>query len=98
MRIDKTWQYDSVLTIDFQDFLSILLEPRIAQSIFRLPDGNNFAPDAENCPIFDDAEFFQLWAASRTEPSGWGTQSKKLAHVGQKQGPLDPTAFRRGDQ
>ena len=47
------------LTIDFQDFPLILLEPRIAQSVFSFPDGNNFAADTKHCPIFDNAEFFQ---------------------------------------
>ena len=53
VRIDKTRQDDATAAVDLDDFLAILLQPRIAQRVFGAADGNNLAADAENGSVIE---------------------------------------------
>ena len=65
MGIDKARQHHAPATVDFDDLLAILLQPGIAQSVFRGADRNDLASQAEHGSVFDDAEFGKGSAASR---------------------------------
>src|ERR1019366_5208168 len=65
MGIDKAGQDHAALTVDFDGLLTILLEPRIAKSVFGDADRDDLAAKAEHGSVFDDAEFGKGSAASR---------------------------------
>ncbi len=60
MGIDEAGQNDFARAIDLGDFLTILFQPGIAQSVFRCSNGNNFATEAEDGAVFNDAELFEV--------------------------------------
>jgi hypothetical protein len=53
--IDEPWQDNFAGAVDFANFLSMTLDPGIAQRVFGSTDGNNLAPEAPlrlpRCPI-----------------------------------------------
>ena len=64
MRIDKTRQDDFARAVDLDKFLTVPLQPGIAQRVFGLSDGNDLPAEAENGAILDDAEFFEVGTAA----------------------------------
>jgi len=57
VRIDKPRQDNFARAVDLGNFLAILLQPGIAQRIFRGADGDDLTAEAQDRAIFDDAEF-----------------------------------------
>jgi hypothetical protein len=53
MRIDEAGKDDLAGTVDFDYFLTILLEPGIAESVFGLANGDDLAAQREDGSIFD---------------------------------------------
>ena len=83
MGIDEAGKDDSAGAIDFGDLLTMLLDPGIAESIFGRADGDDFAADAEDGGVFENAEFFEIGTAARALVSGMRTQGEKLEDVQQ---------------
>src|SRR5579863_3649096 len=83
--IDKTWQNDFTRAVDLENFLTILFQPRIAESVFGFANRNNFAADAQDSTIFDHAKLSEVGAAARSRLAGRRSHSEKLANVGEEQ-------------
>ena len=67
MRVHESGQDDLSGAIDLDNFFAILLDPRIAQRVFGLADGDNLSADAQHRAVFDDAEFSEIGAAAGPE-------------------------------
>ena len=63
MGIDKSRKHYFAGAVDFQNFLAIVLQPLIAEGVFRLTHGDDFSANAQNRAIFDNAQFFQIGTA-----------------------------------
>ena len=85
MRVHEPGQDNLAGTIDLDNFLSVLFDPGIAQSVSGFAGGDNLASDAEDGAVFDDAEFSEAGCAPRAGPAGGRAQGKKLADVDQQQ-------------
>src|SRR5580698_957897 len=62
--VDEAWQHDVAGTVDFGDLLAILFKPGIAEGIFGLAHGNDFAAEAKDSGVFEEAEFGERGAAA----------------------------------
>ncbi len=58
VRIDEARQNNFARAVDLDNFLAILLQPRIAQGVFSRPDGNDLPAETQDSAVFDDAKFF----------------------------------------
>ena len=67
------------------DSFAMLLQPGIAQSILRRADGDNFPAKAQDCPIFDDAQFLQVRTATWASICCARAQRKELSDVDQEE-------------
>jgi len=56
--VNKAGQDNSAGTIELSEFLSILLQPRIAQCFFRGSDRDDPSADTKHCPFPNNAKFF----------------------------------------
>jgi len=56
VRIDEAGKDDAVAAIDLGDALAVLLDPRVAQRVFRLADGDDLAAEAEDGGVFNNAK------------------------------------------
>ena len=70
VRVHESRQHNFLFTVDLSEFLAILLQPGIAQGIFRFADGSDSSSDAEDGGIFDNAEFFEFRATARAGLAG----------------------------
>ena len=96
MRIHKARQNHASATVDFNNFLAMLLKPCIANGVFRCADRDNLSAHAYHGAVFDDRKFRERSAASR--PHHWRAQREELADVDQKYSALrSSVAFRGGN-
>jgi hypothetical protein len=51
----EAWQDDLFFAVDFDDFLTILSNPRVAEGIFGFANGNNLARLKQDRSLFKDA-------------------------------------------
>jgi hypothetical protein len=71
-------------TVDFGDSLAVLFEPGIAEGVFGLANGDDFAAQAEDGGVFEEAEFGECRTATGARLRR--RKSEKLADVDQQQG------------
>ena len=79
--VDEPRQGYFARTIDFDQPLSILLDPKIVQGLMSRAGRNNLSADAEHCRIFDDSKLTEFWTASWSRVAGARPQSKKLPNI-----------------
>lgn len=87
MRIDESGQNDFARAIDLSNFLSILLQPRVAQRVFGRADRNDLPAKAQNRTVLDNVEFFEARAAAWSGLAGSESQRDQSANIGQKKRP-----------
>ena len=85
MRIHEPGKDDFTRAIDLVHSLAMFLQPGIAQSISYGSHRDNFPAQAQNRPIFDDAQFLQLRSAMWASIPRCRSESEKLADVSQEQ-------------
>ena len=94
MRIDKSREDHLAGAVDLDNLFSILLDPGIAQCVFRLAGGDDFLSYAQNRGILDDAEFSQVSSAARPGLSGSRAQGQQPADIYQQQCAIGCAVFR----
>jgi hypothetical protein len=65
MRIDEARQDHASATIDLDDLLAILLQPRVAKSVFRSANRDDLPGNAEHGRVLNNSEFGKRSAAAR---------------------------------
>ena len=63
--IDKTRKHDLTFAIDLDHLPAIFSQPRIAKGVFGCAHRDNFAAQAKDSGVFDDAEFLESGPAAR---------------------------------
>src|SRR5580704_4401046 len=82
--VNKPGQDHLTFTVNLNDFLVILSDPEIAQSVFGLAHGNNLPADTKHSCIFDDAELDKFRTTAWSGVAGRRAQGEKLADVDQQ--------------
>jgi hypothetical protein len=77
--VDESGQSHFAGAIDFNQLLSIFLDPWITPRFARSADRDNLSTDAEDGAIFNDPKLVKFMAASRAGVAGRGTERKQLA-------------------
>jgi len=70
VRIHESGQDHFASTIHLGELPAILLQPGIAERVFRFADGNDLSAEAQHGGVFDDAWFFEARAATGTGVAG----------------------------
>jgi hypothetical protein len=73
VRIYEAGQNQFARAVDLGDLSAISLDPRVAQSVFGGPDGDDLSVQAQHRAILDDAEMSQVRSAPRTRFRQCGT-------------------------
>ncbi len=81
MGVDKSWKNNFARTINLDNFLAVLSQPGIAKRIFGFAHRYDFADDAENGGILDDAKFFELVTATWSRPGRMRPEGEKLPNI-----------------